>query len=250
MKKAKIIALLAALAVACGSWYILSMQLKREREETVYVSVVVAKDNLAVGTVIDETMITYKKIPPKYVQSGAVPEVHADEVFGKVVKYPIVSGEPVVSERIGEQGEAATGLSSLVNSGMRAYSLAVETDSGVAGMILPGNRVDILYSYEEPLPGEEGTSARRYRCRADYILKSIEVLAVDQKTDNVRTDVMGDLMLYESVTLSVTPQDAIMLAAYQQSIQNGTGKIRLLLRKPGDQESEDVSAKEIEVTKE
>lgn len=253
MKKAKIIALLAAFAVACAAWLILNRQIRTEREETVYVSMVVAQSDLEPGAVIDKSMVTSKKIPPKYVPQGGIPEVHIDEVLGKVVKYPIVSGEPVVSERIGEPGEAATGLSALVDDGMRAFSLAVETESGVAGMILPGNRVDILYTYEEPLPALAEESFKRYRCKAEYILQDIEVLAVDQTTDKMYMAVMDQLVLYESVTLSLKPEAAAVLAAFQQSERDGMGKIRLVLRQQGDREifsQQDIVGRGLEVIKE
>ena len=73
---------------------------------------------------------------------------------------------------------------------------------GVAGFILPGNRVDVLLSLGE-ISGTNETGGGS----TITLLENIEILAVDQKMD-APSDNKVDTKDLRSVTLLVTPQQA------------------------------------------
>ena len=56
---------------------------------------------------------------------------------------PIVKNEPILPAKLASK-EAGAGLPPVIPEGMRAVSVRVNEVIGVAGYVLPGNRVDIL----------------------------------------------------------------------------------------------------------
>ena len=128
--------------------------------------------------------------------------------------------------RFVEQGDGST-LAALVDKNMRAVTVRVDDVIGVAGFLLPGNRVDVV-------------AARKDGRRAitDTILRNIEVLAVDQTAsanDN-------EPVIVRAVTLEVTPDQAETLVKGREE-----GSIQLTLRNPLDEE--EVIEEEVEAPK-
>ncbi|MGA9924424.1 MAG: Flp pilus assembly protein CpaB, partial [Isosphaeraceae bacterium] len=98
------------------------------------------------------------------------------------------------------------GLSALIPSGMRAYSVKVpDVAQGVAGFILPGNRVDVLLSLGEISGTKESGGGS-----TTTLLQNVEILAVDQKMDAPSNNKV-DTKELRSVTLLVNPQQANLL---------------------------------------
>jgi pilus assembly protein CpaB len=99
---------------------------------------------------------------------------------------------------------------------MRAVTVRVDDVIGVAGFLLPGNRVDVV-------------AARREGRRAitDTILRNIEVLAIDQQA----TSSESEAVIVRAVTLQVTPEQAEILVRGREE-----GSIQLTLRNPLEDE--------------
>jgi pilus assembly protein CpaB len=60
----------------------------------------------------------------------------------RVVLTPIEINEPVLATKITGSGQRAT-LSSMLRDGLKAYTVRVNDVDGVAGFVLPGDRVDV-----------------------------------------------------------------------------------------------------------
>lgn len=103
--------------------------------------VVVAKTDINEMQTIDETMLDIVDRPAKYVHADAVnnPEL----IVGKVALAPIKKEEILLESKILQPGPV-TGLSLQVNPGKRALTIPVDDVRGVAKLIKPGDRVDIL----------------------------------------------------------------------------------------------------------
>jgi|GEM_PF-1565508 pilus assembly protein CpaB len=136
-------------------------------------------------------------------------------VVGKYVTQTVYPNEPIVRERLRDH-LGGSGLSHVVQPGMRAVSISVNDVTGVAGFVLPGNRVDLLSMRK--LPGSETLTPL-------LIMQDAKVLAVDQevsqdadKPHNSRT-----------VTLELSPQDAAVVI---QAAESGT--VQMTLRNPLD----------------
>lgn len=113
----------------------------------------------------------------------------------------------------------------------RAVTIGTDQIAGVAGLITPGSKVDVIGTFRiiGRSPGES-TAAVETR----VVVSNVEVLAVDSRTD-VRIPVRGGRLAdmdrgYSSITLHVTPMEASVLVFAQSA-----GKINFVLRNAEDQ---------------
>jgi pilus assembly protein CpaB len=134
----------------------------------------------------------------------------------RVVLTAIEPNEPVLSSKITGPGQRAT-LSATISPGMKAVTIRVNDVDGVAGFVLPGDRVDILLTRQL-----EKTNAMN-----DVVLQNARVLAIDQLADE-RTDKPS---VARAVTLEVEISGAQKLALASQ-----IGSLSLVLRKAGEAE--------------
>src|SRR5439155_4218808 len=77
------------------------------------------------------------------VPEGAYTKV--DQLAGRVAQIQLGKGQPIVESLLAPQG-SGTGIAALVPIGMRAFTIQVDEFSGLAGMFMPGSRVDVLAS--------------------------------------------------------------------------------------------------------
>jgi pilus assembly protein CpaB len=128
----------------------------------------------------------------------------------------ISRGEILISDRFVAH-EAGSTLAALVSANMRALTVRVNDVIGVAGFLLPGNRVDVLSSRK--------TNDRR--AVTETILRNIKVLAVDQSAS---TD-QNEPVIVRAVTLEMTPEQTEILVRARTE-----GEIQLTLRNPLQEE--------------
>lgn len=171
--------------------------------------VVVAALEIPFGTKIEERLIKVVQVP-----SDAVPSGHfasAEQVLGQIALQKILPGEMLLEERFSAYAGGSS-LAAVIKPNMRAVTVRVNDVIGVAGFLLPGNKVDVV-------------SARMVDRRAvtETILRDINVLAVDQKA---QTD-QDEPVVVRAVTLEVTPQEAELLVKAREE-----GEIQLTLRNP------------------
>ena len=110
-------------------------------------SVLIVREPIVAGKEITSAMVELQEVNPAAVLPGALKDV--DDVVGRVARYPLVAGEQILPSRlVGGDAETGTGLAFTVPPGMRALSVAVTEVSGAGGLIVPGDRVDVLVSTE------------------------------------------------------------------------------------------------------
>jgi pilus assembly protein CpaB len=187
----------------------------REKADTA--TIIAAAIAIPFGTKVDERHLKIINMPKDSAPPGSFTSI--EDVIGKVTTQGIVGGEILMSVRFVEQGEGST-LAALVDKNMRAVTVRVDDVIGVAGFLLPGNRVDVV-------------SARKENRRAitDTILRNIEVLAVDQTASADDSEPV----IVRAVTLMVTPDQAEQLVRGREE-----GSIQLTLRNPLEGEPEAV----------
>ncbi len=211
--------LLFALVVAGGAtllfYRLIASKLSTGSKPTT-VQVLVAARNLNVGTLIRDPDVSVT------VWAGPVPAqaiLKKEDAMGRGVVSQIIQGEPLVESRLAPKG-AGAGLAATIPPGMRAVALRVNEIIGVAGFVVPGQRVDVLISGAPPdSPKTLGTLEKT-------LLQNIEVLSAGQ---NIQKDAEGKPISVPVVNLLVTPEQAeiLSLAATATSIQ-------LILRNPLD----------------
>jgi pilus assembly protein CpaB len=190
-------------------------------------TVVVAANSLAFGTPLSRENVTEISWP-----EGAVPEgayATKDQLFKdgrRVALTPMQRNELILKSRITGPGQKAT-LSALLDEGKRAVTLRVDDVRGVAGFVLPGDRVDVVLI--RSAGGANGPEQF-----SDVLLQHVKVLAVDQLV-NERQE---NPTIAKAVTLEVDTDQAqkILLAT-------NVGKLSLILRQAG--ESNPVAAQRV-----
>jgi len=177
-------------------------------------TIVVASRDLKFGEPLTEDFLREIPWPRDSVPEGAFAKIADINKEGRrVVLTAIGPNEPVLAWKISGPGARAT-LSALVTDGMRAVAVRVNDTSGVAGFILPGDRVDVLYTKEG---GEAGNAI-------DILLQNVRVLALNQVADEKKSDPI----IAKVATLELTPLDA-----QKVSLAQSTGGLTLTLRAAG-----------------
>lgn len=176
--------------------------------------VIVASQEIPAGTPIEEQHISSRLLEVDWRQEGQFSK--AEELIGQVVATTIFQGEVVHINRLSAPGEGST-LASLIPENKRAVTIRVNDVIGVAGFLLPGNRVDVLNTIKY-----SSTSANTVT-----VLKDIKVLAVDQTARSKE----NKPIIVRAVTLEVSPRDAEKLLTARSK-----GEIQLTLRNPHEEE--------------
>jgi pilus assembly protein CpaB len=182
--------------------------------------VLVASTNLTPGQALTEEQVRWEKWPssgvdPSFITRAAAGS-EADIVKGAVVRAMILPGQPITQTAI-VHGDASGFMAATLAEGMRAVSIAISTDSGAGGFILPNDRVDVILTRK---PSGNGHSY------AKTILTNLRVLAVDQtfKQEKDTRTVIG-----KTATVEVSPEQAEVVSAATLS-----GSLSLALRPLSD----------------
>ena len=236
MNKLKIVALLAAIVVGLGIFWLLSDT--QEPQEAPHTTVVVAAVNIPENTQITAEMLTTKSISDDSLLANYIADPQA--VIGKVVTSDVYAGEQIVKDRLVAPGEDNTNKQTLayaLTPGMRALTIFVDQDTGLVNFLKPGNRVDILANYSHTEKSEEGeeTDVPEDGTEETQPAKEVVIPTTQLLAQNINILAVGSVMNkngaaeYSTVTLEVTIEDAMNINAVAW-----WGDIRLLLRSPLD----------------
>ena len=119
-------------------------------------------------------------------------------------------------------------LAAALGPGMRAITVPVNSSTGVAGFVFPGDRVDIVLT-QEVAGGGEGPPLKV----SETVVRNVRVLATDQRTDSKGEDGKTLVKTFSNVTLEATPRIAEKVAVAQS-----IGQLSLSLRSIADNTSE------------
>ena len=173
--------------------------------------IVVAKTELRFGDAITPEVVEEVDWPKKAIPEGAfaaIADINKDG--NRVVLTPLSPNEPILAWKLSGPGSRAS-LSALIAEGMRGVTIRVNDTTGVAGFVLPGDRVDVLYTLNAD-------------SSIDVLFQNVKVLAVNQNVDEKG----GAPIDGRTATLELTPSDAQKLALAQS-----TGELTFTLRSAG-----------------
>lgn len=194
--------------------------------------ILVAAINLPIGHVMTAKDLRWQSWPDSNVNENYLREgaTKVQKIVGYVVRHGITVGEPITTARIvgpSERGYVAASL----GEGMRAITISINKSSGVAGLLFPGDRVDVILTHA--IVDDNGIT----RQVGETVFQNIRILAIDARTD----DQASKPGVGKTATLEVTPKLAEKMAVVQR-----LGALTLVLRsiKRPDGEEGDMSRDE------
>lgn len=200
--------------------------------------VVVARADIPYGAKLDAGRLQVAEFPAAAVPEGAystIPQVIGQSGGPPVALTQISAREPILPAKLSGAGAKAT-VAAVISEGMRAFTIGVNDVAGGGGHILPGDRVDVVLTYDLTSmaggnPG--GNNSNGKRLISTIVLQDIRVLGMDLNADPSTTQAA----IAHTATLEVTAQDAERLALSAQA-----GSLSLALRRTGGAEIAAVKA--------
>jgi len=222
MRRSNLIILVLALAMGTVAALMARSWIERHTSpQAVTATVVVAVEQLPFGAVLSEENIAEIPWASAQLPEGAfAKKIDLLKDGRRVALSPMEKSEIVLRAKVTAPGQRAS-LSVLLDEGQRAVTVRVDDIRGVAGFILPGDRVDVMLLRSETRQGETENSA-------DVLLEYVKVLAIDQLL-NDRQDKPTVATVAKAVTLQVNPEQAQKLL-----LAGNIGKLSLVLRQPGE----------------
>lgn len=177
-------------------------------------NVVVAAVEIPFGQMVEPQHVKVVAMPKGTAPDDAFDSV--EKVTGRIATFTLLQGDILRTARLAEHLGGST-LASLIEPNKRAISVRVDDVVGVAGFLLPGNRVDVLVA--KKVSGSSNVA------ESETILYDLRVLAVDQTASTDKTQPV----VVRAVTLEMTSDEAEVLVKAQTE-----GKLQLALRNPLD----------------
>ncbi len=191
------------------------------------VRVVVARQNIPSNEPLTVGMVASRPVPRKFVHANAIYPEEVDLLMNRELLYPVRAGDPILWMDF-KGGERYRGFSSMIKEGERALSLQMKNTSILAGLLQPGDHIDIIGTFKP-----EAIGSRKEGDTTLTLLQNVVVLAVGKLT-STRSGAGRVGSTSGVVTVLVTPEEAELLIFAQRS-----GDLQNILRNPGDIETFD-----------
>ena len=180
---------------------------------------------LSVGTLLGEDDVVSDALEVGRIPAGAIPAKSGDDILGTAVRVPIDAGTPMRFTDLVHPG-ARGFLSLILSPGMRAVSVNIGPATRHAGLIDPGDRVDVVFTASAPstdlFEGGDFLSAPGGARLSRTVFEDIRVLAIDR---TVRPPAVGGEEPPEqrqeiaTATLEVSPAQApVLVHAHQEGV--------------------------------
>lgn len=195
--------------------------------------VVIAARDINEMETIDETMLQTDEKPVNFIEPQAVTD--PEQAVGQIALAPIKQGEQILQSKVIKPGPL-TGLALQVSPSKRGIAIPVSEVNGVAKLLNPGDRIDIIAAVDV------GKGVAQHR-EVKTLMQDVPILATGLKIANelpllyeksgsqeVLKSLRGDTT-FNTITVEATPeesQDLIFL------LSTSPGSIFLTLRHPSD----------------
>jgi pilus assembly protein CpaB len=241
---------LAAIAGVLVWKYVTDADTRAEKDQKL-VTVLVAKDRIARGTVFD-TALTDKQFQEEKLPEDALPPNHilpgTDEALlaiykGKVAATDIYAGTTVVADQFVQASQLVNTVAGAIPKGKQAITVSLDQTHAVGGFLTPGDKVNIILNLSVTDVTKRGTasSAGEGVRTTAFLLPGVKVIAVGSTTilptssaapvsadSTATTTTQPQTQPASLITLEVTPRQA------EQIVQATTiGTMYLSLNPPG-----------------
>lgn len=196
------------------------------------VRTLVAARPIPAGSLLRAEDLGVREVPTGEAGSGVLrdtPETRA-ELAGALVRRYLEPGERIAIEDVLRPRDRGF-LAAVLRPNMRAITVGVDAVTGTAGLIWPGDRVDLLLTQSL----DERVTQISRRVVGETVLNDVRVIAVDQQLTQgaAGANASPEGRVARTVTLEVTPEEAERVAVAGQ-----LGRLSLTIRAmDGDSES-------------
>lgn len=206
-------------------------------------AVLVASRPLAPGEFIDGSAVEWQRREGDYSTLLYFVTGHdqREDLFGATLREDVDAGEPLTNRLLVRPNEPGF-IAAVLKPGMRAISVPTDMVASNAGLVAPGDRVDVILRLNRSAEGNEDHSAPQLASQT--LLRNVRLLALNSRTDAGlaprRDDTLAttasnaERSYFETATLEVTPRQAEQLAVASQA-----GTLQLAIRAAGEQQSSD-----------
>lgn len=201
------------------------------------VDVLVARQEIPVGTVIQDHMIDRQPWPSHLVLQGFVTTTspEAAMLVGMVSRSAFQAREPLIAGKLAKPNDPSF-LAAALPEGMRAVTIAVDAVSAVAGYIFPGDRVDVILTHSL-LQAQSQNSGGGQPSVAEVLVANAKVIGTNMRGSDMQAQAQGQVQVPSSVSLEVTEADAQKIRLAEK-----LGTLSLTLRSLKDMQKADPSS--------
>lgn len=219
--------MLLALALGCGLIASIGINQVMANRRTVTVQaegettpVYVALTEIGIGDPLTPEVLKLEPWPKEKVPDGALGKL--EDVEGRRSRAKFYPGEPILEAKLLGKGESGGSAIDMIPKGMRVVPIRVDAVSGASGMILPGDRVDLLVHLRED--AQHGLPKAVTRT----FMQNVKVFAVDDVYDRPGTE--NKAVSAKTISVLVTPEQAELVALAAQ-----VGTVQLVMRNASDE---------------
>jgi pilus assembly protein CpaB len=201
--------LLAGSIAAIGFFaWIASRGPETAAEAPAKVTILVASRTLRVGSLVKPEDLSAKEIPATEVTDNEQRDTPATrgQLVGALVRHPIEADQPIAPDAVLRPGDYGF-LAAVLTPGMRASTIAIDAVSGSAGLIWPGDHVDVILTQLLEAPN----LPPGHKVSAETLLSDVRVIAIDQQLTQGATSAAAGQSV-RTATLEVTPEQAEKIA--------------------------------------
>ncbi len=184
--------------------------------------VLVAARALRPGSLLKTDDITVREVDEDKLPTGFIAdETNARRTLtGGMVRRSMVPGDVISSIEVLRPGDHGF-LAAVLRPGFRAVTVAVDAVSGTAGLIWPGDRVDLILTQQMD---ELAANTPGRKIAAETVQRDVRVIAIDQQLVQGATGA-ADSMPARTITLEVSSA-----SAEQVQVATRLGRLSLSVR--------------------
>ncbi|MGX6998332.1 Flp pilus assembly protein CpaB [Caballeronia sp. KNU42] len=202
----------------------------------------VSAADLPQGLLLRDDDLSWKNVPVAEVPPNAIvaDTPNAIELKGALLRHPALSGTVLVPEDVILPSSPGF-LAATLKPEMRAISVAVDDVSGNAGLIQPGDYVDLLLTQQM----DRRTDSPDLAVASETVVQQVRVLAVGSEISRPKTSDAPDAnSRARTVTLEVTPRmgEVVSVAARLGSLSLALRSFATARRDPDTTTAEPVVA--------
>jgi pilus assembly protein CpaB len=163
----------------------------------------------------------FRSDPLDSVPSGAIRDTTDDRnrLLGSLVRKNLDTGSPITSENVLPRGDRGF-LASVLAPGTRAISIKVDAETGVAGLIKPGDYVDVL------LTQVSANADVARRALSETLLQNVRIIAIDQEiVQGGGANIAMAAKVAQTVSLQLAPEQVKKIA-----VAKNLGSLSLAMR--------------------